>query len=89
VRIPVLAGIWPFESALNAEFMANEVPGVTVPDALVDRMRRTATAAEAAAEGVRIGQELVARLAPMIAGVQVYSPSGRLELALGVLDAVG
>ncbi len=88
-RIPVLAGIWPFESALNAEFMANEVPGVTVPDALVDRMRRTATAAEAAAEGVRIGQELVARLAPMIAGVQVYSPSGRLELALGVLDAVG
>ena len=38
--IPILVGIWPFDSALNAEFMANEVPGVTVPDALVERMRR-------------------------------------------------
>lgn len=88
-RIPVLAGIWPFESALNAEFMANEVPGVTVPDALVQRMRRTASPEAAAAEGVRIAQELVTTLAPMIAGVQVYSPSGRLGLAVGVLEAVG
>ena len=40
--LPMIVGIWPFESALNAEFMANEVPGVTVPEALVARMRRTA-----------------------------------------------
>ena len=32
-RIPVLAGIMPLESARHAEFMANEVPGVRVPDA--------------------------------------------------------
>ena len=87
--MPVLAGIWPFESALNAEFMANEVPGVTVPDALVQRMKRTTSAEAAAAEGVQIAQELVTALAPMIAGVQVYSPSGRLGLAVGVLEAVG
>ena len=40
LRLPIIVGIWPFESALNAEFMANEVPGVTVPDALVERMRQ-------------------------------------------------
>ncbi len=28
-RLPVVAGIFPFESVRNAEFMANEVPGVT------------------------------------------------------------
>ena len=39
MRLPIIVGIWPFESALNAEFMANEVPGVTVPDAIVERMR--------------------------------------------------
>ena len=39
-RLPVIAGIFPFDSARNAEFMANEVPGVRVPDALLDRMRR-------------------------------------------------
>src|SRR6185369_5056858 len=39
-RLPVVAGVFPFESARNAEFMANEVPGVRVPDTLLDRMRR-------------------------------------------------
>ena len=39
-RLPIIVGLWPFESALNAEYMANEVPGVRVPDAVLDRMRR-------------------------------------------------
>jgi homocysteine S-methyltransferase len=30
-RIPVVAGIWPLVSLRNAEFLANEVPGVSVP----------------------------------------------------------
>src|ERR1019366_10358623 len=38
-KLPVVAGLFPFESARNAEFMANEVPGVRVPDAPLDRMR--------------------------------------------------
>jgi len=87
-RIPILAGIWPFESVLNAEFMANEVPGVTVPDALVQRMRRTTTAEEASEQGVEIARELVMSLAPMTAGVQVSSPAGRIGQALSVLEAV-
>jgi homocysteine S-methyltransferase len=29
VRIPVLAGIWPLVSIRNAEFLANEVPGIS------------------------------------------------------------
>src|SRR5262249_5425737 len=37
-RLPVIAGVFPFESARNAEFMANEVPGIRVPDALMERM---------------------------------------------------
>ncbi|NLH43633.1 MAG: bifunctional homocysteine S-methyltransferase/methylenetetrahydrofolate reductase, partial [Planctomycetes bacterium] len=37
-RIPIIAGIWPFTSFKNAEFMANEVPGVVVPPRLLDRM---------------------------------------------------
>src|SRR5207247_1313604 len=39
VRIPVIAGIWPLVSVRNAEFLANEVPGVMVPDAIIARMR--------------------------------------------------
>ena len=88
MRLPIIVGIWPFESALNAEFMANEVPGVTVPDALVERMRRTANAAAAAAEGVKVAKEIVTAVKGMAAGVQIYTPSGRLDAALDVLGVV-
>ncbi len=88
MRVPIIVGIWPFESALNAEFMANEVPGVTVPDALVERMRRTASAAAAAEEGVKVAKEIVLAVKGMAAGVQIYTPSGRLDAALDVLDVV-
>jgi methionine synthase I (cobalamin-dependent)/5,10-methylenetetrahydrofolate reductase len=86
--LPIIVGIWPFESALNAEFMANEVPGVTVPDALVERMRKASNAEAAMAEGVAIAQEIVTAVKGMAAGVQIATPSGRLDAALDVLDVV-
>jgi len=86
--LPIIVGIWPFESALNAEFMANEVPGVTVPDPLVDRMRKATSVDAAIAEGVAIAREIVTSVKEMAAGVQISSPSGRLDSALDVLDVV-
>jgi methionine synthase / methylenetetrahydrofolate reductase(NADPH) len=88
MRLPIIVGIWPFESALNAEFMANEVPYVTVPDAFVERMRKTTTPEAAAAEGIAVAREIVAAITGMAAGVQISTPSGRLDAALDVLDVV-
>ena len=81
-RIPLIAGLWPFESVLNAEFMANEVPGVTVPAELLKRMQRAVTDEAAAREGIAIAQELGEALRPLVQGVHVSAPSARLELAL-------
>ena len=86
--LPIIVGIWPFESVLNAEFMANEVPGVTVPDAIVERMRKTTSADAAAAAGVQVAREIVTAIKGMAAGVQISAPSGRLDAALDVLDVV-
>jgi methionine synthase / methylenetetrahydrofolate reductase(NADPH) len=88
LHLPIIVGIWPFESVLNAEFMANEVPGVTVPDVLVERMRKTTSVDAAAAEGVLIAREIVTAIKSMAAGVQISTPSGRLDAALDVLDVV-
>ena len=88
MRLPIIVGIWPFESALNAEFMANEVPGVTVPESIVERMRKTTSADAAAAEGVLVAREIAAAIKGMAAGVQISTPSGRLDAALDVLDVV-
>src|SRR5215470_3679384 len=40
-RLPIVAGLVAFENARHAEFMANEMPGMRVPDVLVERMRDT------------------------------------------------
>jgi len=86
-RIPVVAGIWPLVSLRNAEFLANEVPGVVVPEEVLSRMRRAnATSSEhALAEGVAIAREMLALVRHEVQGVQVSAPFGRVELALNVM----
>jgi homocysteine S-methyltransferase len=87
-RVPLIVGLWPFESVLNAEFMANEVPGVTVPDAVLARMRKAEETNTAAAEGVAIARELGCMLKKTVQGVHVAAPSGRIDAALDVLAGV-
>ena len=88
-RIPIVAGIWPLVSLRNAEFLANEVPGVSVPDEVVDRMRAASAHGkeEALAEGVRISREMLVAVAERVQGVQVSAPLGRVPVALEVLEA--
>jgi homocysteine S-methyltransferase len=87
-RVPIVLGLWPFDSALNAEFMANEVPGVRVPDEIIERMRRAPGAEAAAAEGVTIATELGAQLRHVVHGIHIAAPGGRVDAALSVLDGV-
>jgi homocysteine S-methyltransferase len=87
-RLPIIAGVVPFESARNAEFMANEVPGVRVPDALVERMRRASDAASAAREGIAIAREIAGKLRGAVQGLQISTASGDVDGALAVLDGL-
>jgi homocysteine S-methyltransferase len=87
-RIPIVAGIWPLVSLRNAEFLANEVPGVTVPGSVLDRMRRASAGGkeEALAEGVRISREMLVAVSQRVQGVQVSAPLGKVPVALQVLE---
>jgi methionine synthase I (cobalamin-dependent)/5,10-methylenetetrahydrofolate reductase len=87
-RLPVVAGIFPFESARNAEFLANEVPGVRVPDALLERMRSAEGRDAAVQEGIAIAREIAAELRGAVQGVQVSTQSGDIDAALAVLDGL-
>ena len=83
--IPVIAGIWPLASYRNAEFMRNEVPGVIVPDSVMERMARGSTKEEQRAEGIRIARESVAAIRSRVAGVQVSAPFGNVKTAAAVI----
>ena len=86
VRIPIIAGIWPLVSVRNAEFLANEVPGVVVPESIITRMRRANEKSKehAVAEGIAIAREMLACVKSSVQGVQVSAPFGKVDLALDV-----
>jgi homocysteine S-methyltransferase len=86
--IPIVAGIWPLVSLRNAEFLANEVPGITVPEDVLARMRRASAGGKEAAlaEGVGIAREMLAAVRQRVQGAQVSAPLGRVPVALEVLD---
>jgi homocysteine S-methyltransferase len=89
--IPILAGLTPFESVRHAEFMANEVPGVSVPDVLLDRMRAAESRGASAEEGLAIAHEIAIRLRGLVQGLQitvVSVPAARvLELVAAASSA--
>jgi homocysteine S-methyltransferase len=87
-KIPVIAGIWPFASLKNAEFMANEVPGVVVPLRLLERMSAAKTQQEGRVIGVEIARELIAQIHNHVAGFAVSAPFGNVKMALAILGKI-
>ena len=85
LHVPLIAGIWPLVSLKNALFMRNEVPGVVVPDSVLERMSSRDTAEAQLAEGIAIARESVERIRDRVAGVQVSAPFGRIQAAFDVL----
>jgi homocysteine S-methyltransferase len=91
VGIPIVAGIWPFLSLRNAEFLANEMPGVGVPTETVERMRRAQESGPDAAveEGVAIALEMIEATLPLVQGFHLTAPHRQVDVALRVLREGG
>ena len=89
MKIPIIAGIWPLTSFKNAEFMNNELPGMSVPGHIMERMRNAGSGEEAMIEGVEISVSILRQILPYVSGAQVSAPFNRHELSLKVFDGVG
>ncbi len=85
-KLPVLLGLRPLDSVLDAEWMANEMPGSQIPDGVLDRMRRAQSPEAAAAEGIAIARDLYAGLKGRVQGVLVTALPGRIDRALDILE---
>ena len=85
--VPLIAGLWPPLSLDNAEFLAHEIPGVHVPQTVLDRMARAEErgAAAASEEGVAVVREALAAVRPAVAGVLVSTPGGQVGRTVEVL----
>lgn len=83
---PHIVGIWPLLSFRNAEFMANEVPGVFIPPWVLDEMQKAqGSAEEATKRGIEISQKVMERLSKECEGFCISAPLGKVAVALEVL----
>ena len=85
-RIPVSAGVWPFASYRNAQFMKTEVPGVVVPDWIMEAMRKAETKEAQRAEGIRIARMLLNEIHDAVRGVATSAPFGNVNTAIEVCE---
>ena len=83
VRIPTLVGILPLASSRSAEFLHNEVPGMSVPEDIRRRMKEAG--GQAREVGVEIAREALANTREGAQGVYVMAPVGGAATALKVL----
>jgi methionine synthase I (cobalamin-dependent)/5,10-methylenetetrahydrofolate reductase len=84
----LIAGIWPLVSLRNAEFMKNEVPGVFVPDEVIQSIARFDTKEDQLKVGIEIAQSMVDSVLGFVHGIQVSAPFGRYGLAVKVAEAI-
>jgi homocysteine S-methyltransferase len=85
--IPVMIGILPLQSSKHAEYLHNEVPGITLTDEARRRMKLADK--DGRAEGVRMAQELLKQLTPHAEGVYLMPSFGRYETAAEVISILG
>jgi methionine synthase / methylenetetrahydrofolate reductase (NADH) len=88
-KIPLLAGIHPLTSYRNAEFLNNEVPGISVSPEILRRMRKVDTGEQARAEGLKIAKEMLTEIHDLVQGVQIVAPFSRYAMAVEVIGALG
>ena len=77
--VPVLLGILPLVSSRHAEFLHNEVPGITIPDAARARMRDAGAGGTEA--GIEMADALLAQVEAEVSGTYLMPSFGRYEQA--------
>ena len=87
-RIPTLVGILPLASHRNAEFLHEEVPGMSVPTEVRARMHEAGNGEEARKVGIAIAQEALLACRPLVQGAYIMPPLGRYRSALQVIEAL-
>lgn len=87
--VPILLGVCPLVSTRNAEFLHNEVPGMSIPPAIRDRMASAGGGPAGVAEGIAIARDMVESFADRVAGVYVMPQLGRYSTAIEVLRSLG
>lgn len=86
LTIPILVGVLPLYNARHAAFLHNEVPGISIPESLMNRMAGAGETGQR--EGVRIAIDLVNRIREWAGGLYIMPAFNRYDLVAEIIEAV-
>ncbi|HEY9868764.1 MAG TPA: bifunctional homocysteine S-methyltransferase/methylenetetrahydrofolate reductase [Candidatus Obscuribacterales bacterium] len=75
--VPILVGIMPLHSSKHAEYLHNEVPGITIPERI--RLAMEKSGEEGARVGLELAEELLEEVRKIAAGVYLVPSFGRYD----------
>ncbi len=84
--IPMLVGVLPLNNPRHARFLHHEVPGISIPEMILDRMEKAGEQSQR--EGVIITSEIICQLKDISQGVYIMPAFSRYDLAAEVIDRV-
>ena len=87
-RIPTLVGVLPLVSSRNAEFLHNEVPGMSIPKRVRARLAAAPDRRSAREVGVSVAREMVEAARGLAEGVYVMPPFNRFDLAVRSVEGL-
>ncbi len=85
----ILAGIMPLVSFRNAQFINNELPGITIPEHYISLFNPEMTREEAEETGINIAVEIVLKIKPYVDGFYIMTPFNRYEMIISILKKAG
>jgi homocysteine S-methyltransferase len=83
---PLLLGVMPLQDFAHAEYLQHEVPGITLPEAVLERMWQAGDRGSEA--GLALALELIAAARPRVRGLLVSSASGAAAESVQLLRAL-
>jgi homocysteine S-methyltransferase len=84
---PIMVGVLPLANTRHAEFLATEVPGMTIPDAVRERMRK-AGEARGPKEGAAMARDMLALCREKAAGAYLVPSFGRYDIVADLIAGV-
>jgi len=88
VRVPVIVCVRPPLSLREAESLAQEVPGVRVPEPVLQRLARSEDVEVQREEGLAIAREVIEAIRPLVEGILVSGPDLSSDEILSLAGAL-
>jgi homocysteine S-methyltransferase len=86
LEIPLLVGVLPLYSLRHATFLNNEVPGISISEVHLSRLRQAGE--NASREGVEIALELIGTMKSWVAGIYLMPQFNRYDLSAEIIEGV-